>query len=657
MRAVDTSPFISLGKTTDTQDNQTLMNRDELKSLLDRIRHAHIGIVGDFCLDAYVLLEPSASEASLETGLATRPVRSQQYALGGAGNVAKNLQAMGVANVSVFGVVGRDPFGEEMRHLCASIGISTDALLVQGEQWDTHVYMKPIEREHEQHRLDFGNFNQLHPSVGRHLIEKLSAALTGLDLVIINQQVARGIHTREFRENLRSLVLQNPGKLFIADSRHYIDEYAGTMRKLNLREGVRILDAERTTLDPQDSEEIQRLCRYLHHRWGKAVFLTRGEHGCVVFDQSGFHEIPGLVILSPVDPVGAGDSMVAGIASALAAGAVPYTAAELGSLVAGVTVQKLMQTGTASPQEILNLGTDPDFRYRPDLALDTRRAVFHPDTGIEIVSAIPRRRGFTHVLFDHDGTLSTLRQGWEDIMEPMMIKAILGKAEQEADEALYNHVRTTVREYIDRTTGIQTLTQMKGLVNLVRQFRCVSEEEILDESGYKATFNEQLLGMVNDRVAKLRGGELDVGDFTIKGSVDFLFALHERGVRLYLASGTDQEDVQREADILGYRAVFENRIYGAIGDATREAKRMVLERVLADIGDQGPDRILTFGDGPVEIRETHKRGGYTIGVASNEIRRYGMNLSKRRRLIEAGADLIVPDYCQREHLLPLLFEQ
>jgi bifunctional ADP-heptose synthase (sugar kinase/adenylyltransferase) len=630
------------------------MNRDELKALLEKIRRSRIGIVGDFCLDAYVLLEPAASEVSLETGLATRPVRSQRYMLGGAGNVAKNLQAMGVEDVSVFGVVGRDPFGGEMRGLCLTAGIKTDALLIQDDQWDTHVYMKPIEREHEQHRLDFGNFNQLHPLVCRSLIGKLSAALPHLDIVIINQQIARGIHTREFRESLRALVLQNPGTRFVSDSRHYIDEYTGTMRKLNLREGVRLFESERTAPDLMDAEEIRGLCRDLYQRWGKTVFLTRGERGCVVFDRDGFHEIPGLLILSPVDPVGAGDSMLAGIAAALAAGAGPHTAAELGSLVAGVTVQKLVQTGTASPQEILNLGTDPDFRYRPDLALQSRNAVFHADTDIEIVSALPRGRCFTHAIFDHDGTLSTLRQGWEEIMEPMMIRAILGKTAQEADEALYDHVRSTVREYIDNTTGVQTLIQMKGLVNLVRQFRSVPEEEILDESGYKEMYNKQLLEMVNERVAKLKRGELDVMDFTVKGAVDFLIALHQSGVRLYLASGTDQDDVERESGILGYRSLFENRIYGAVGDSTKEAKRMVLERILGDIGDRGPGEILTIGDGPVEIRETHKKGGYTIGVASNEIRRYGIVLSKRKRLIEAGADLIIPDFCQRGRLLSLL---
>jgi len=362
------------------------------------------------------------------------------------------------------------------------------------------------------------------------------------------------------------------------------------------------------------------------------------------------------LILSPVDPVGAGDSMLAGIAAALAVGAKPFKAAELGSLVAGVTVQKLMQTGTATAEEILNIGADPDHRYRPDLARQHQKARFHHGTEVEIVTSLPERRRFTHVIFDHDGTLSTLRQGWESIMEPVMVQAILGKGERGTDEALSHHVAASVRDYIDKTTGIQTLVQMKGLIHLVRKFKCVPESEILDEFGYKKIYNKQLSEMVNGRIRKLQKGELSIEDFAIKKALELLNALHQKGIKLYLASGTDREDVEREAEILGYRSLFGNRIYGAVGDVRREAKRMVLERILSDIGDEASERILTFGDGPVEIRETQKKGGYTIGVASDEIRRCGLSLIKRRRLIEAGADLIIPDYCQMDRLLPLLFE-
>jgi hypothetical protein len=123
---------------------------------------------------------------------------------------------------------------------------------------------------------------------------------------------------------------------------------------------------------------------------------------------------------------------------------------------------------------------------------------------------------------------------------------------------------------------------------------------------------------------------------------------------LYLTSGTDEADVKHEASVLGYDSLFEGRIYGATGDINLEAKKIVLDGILDSIGDSEAASIITFGDGPVEIRETHKRGGTTVGLASNELRRHGLNESKRTRLIKAGADIIVPDFSQSDQLFELL---
>jgi hypothetical protein len=64
--------------------------------------------------------------------------------------------------------------------------------------------------------------------------------------------------------------------------------------------------------------------------------------------------------------------------------------------------------------------------------------------------------------------------------------------------------------------------------------------------------------------------------------------------------------------------------------------------------------VVTFGDGPVEIRETRKRNGITVGVASNELRRFGLNEKKRTRLIKAGADYVIPDFSRYNDVLALL---
>jgi phosphoglycolate phosphatase-like HAD superfamily hydrolase len=235
------------------------------------------------------------------------------------------------------------------------------------------------------------------------------------------------------------------------------------------------------------------------------------------------------------------------------------------------------------------MGSDPDFVYSPELAEDIRHARFWNDSEIEIINEWPQKLQISHAIFDHDGTISTLREGWEQIMVPMMMKAILGEHFQDADEALYHKVHTRVIDFVDKTTGIQTLVQMKGLVELVKEFGLVPEDQILDEFGYKEIYNKELLAMVKEREAKLLRGELAVEDFTLKNAVSLLEKLHKAGVTLYLASGTDEEDVKNEARILGYDHLFEGGIYGAVGDVTKEAKKMVLDRILNTLAIQKPD--------------------------------------------------------------------
>jgi phosphoglycolate phosphatase-like HAD superfamily hydrolase len=196
--------------------------------------------------------------------------------------------------------------------------------------------------------------------------------------------------------------------------------------------------------------------------------------------------------------------------------------------------------------------------------------------------------------------------------------------------------------------------QMKILLDVIREFGCVPEDQMHDEFGYKEIYNNELMLMVKERKRKLKRAELSVEDFTLKNALPLLKKLHNAGVKLYLASGTDEEDVKNEAGALGYDYLFEGGIFGATGDVNKEAKKIVLDRILDMIGESETGQIATFGDGPVEIRETHKRGGITIGVASNEIKRYGLNQKKRTRLIKAGADIIVPDFSQSAELLSLI---
>jgi len=623
-----------------------MITPDRLESLLDLMPSAHVGVIGDFCLDVYWMLDLSRAERSVETGKTTQPVREQRYSLGGAGNVVANLAALGVGAVSVFGAVGDDPFGHRMLRLLEGCGANRDGMQISTDPaWQTLAYCKPYVGDDELPRIDMGNFNILPDGLADAILATLAGNLDALDMVLVNQQVLSGIHTPYLREKLRELMERRPDRVFVFDGRHYTDSYPGAWLKVNGHEALRLCGAERAPTELVMRDEALAAGRELHRRFRQPVFVTRGDRGCLVVLSSGVHPIPGLEVIGRVDPVGAGDSFLAGLGAALAAGASPEEAAAMGNFAAGVTVRKLRQTGTASPPEILEIGREPRYVYEPELAEDPRRASHIRDSDIEVVAETPDATGVEVAIFDHDGTISTLRQGWETVMEDVMVRAVLGEHYAAAEETLYHKVVGRVRTTIDQTTGIQTLVQMQVLVGMVREFGIVPPEQVLDEFGYKRIYNDALMHKVRNRLMRLERRELDVADFAIKNAVEWLGLLHRRGIRLFLASGTDVDDVIAEARAMGYAHYFEDRIFGAVGDVTKEAKRIVLDRILAEIGPVA-GRVVTFGDGPVEIRETRRRGGVAVGVASDEVRRFGLNPGKRARLIRAGAAVIIPDFSQ-----------
>jgi len=615
-------------------------------SAFPRVRAA---VLGDFCLDAYWVMDAEKTELSVETGLPVRHVRQQKYSLGGAGNVVANLIALGVGRVQAIGVVGADPFGVELLRLLRERDTAVSGGMVVDEQWQTMVYAKPYCGQEEQSRIDFGAYNVLREETTSALISALDTAALESDVVVLNQQVETGLSKPAVIERINEVIARHHNTKFVVDTRHHPDLYRGAVLKLNMQEAAEFLDS---AADSSSAEQAKQMARRISDHTGRATFLTRGERGIVVADEDAVYEIPGIQIADKTDPVGAGDTVIATIAAGIGSDQQPNAVASLANIAAAITVRKLQTTGTATPAEILAVGA-PDYVFAPDLADMPHRARYIAGTEIEQLSDLPFDLQIQHCIFDHDGTLSTLREGWEQIMEPMMLRAILGPQYATASAALFSKTTKEVRAFIDRTTGMQTLVQMKGLVELVRQGGWTDESQILDEHGYKRIYNEELLKTVRQRMSKLQSGELIPTDFEIKNAALLLQELHKRGIMLYLASGTDEADVISEAKLMGYAHFFEGRIFGAVGDIKVEAKKMVLERIIRENGLMG-HQFATFGDGPVEIRETQKCGGFCIGVASDEVRRFGLNLAKRSRLIRAGANLVVPDFSQLSALLDVM---
>jgi len=269
-----------------------------------------------------------------------------------------------------------------------------------------------------------------------------------------------------------------------------------------------------------------------------------------------------------------------------------------------------------------------------------------PETDIILLSELEYGKPPRYALFDSDGTISTLREGWEKVMAPVMLAMICGETEPTAE------IRQEVAQYIHDSTGINTIIQMEHLVEMVEAHGLVTDDQVLDPAGYKRVYNERLMVPVGERIGQIIAGNVNPSDFTIAGVLNFLRALHNQKVEMRVFSGTDEADVQHELEILGAAAFFV-RIHGALSRYEDSNKEKILQELMTEGNLSGPE-VIVVGDGPVEIREAKKRGCLAIGVASDEVNRQGWNEAKVERLANAGADILIPDFRCAADLLNLL---
>lgn len=266
---------------------------------------------------------------------------------------------------------------------------------------------------------------------------------------------------------------------------------------------------------------------------------------------------------------------------------------------------------------------------------------------VEFAPGFRPRPGLSHVLFDFDGTLSLVRQGWPDIMVPMfaeVIPAIPGETEEQRRQLAF--------EDIMRLNGKQTIYQMIQLAERVKERGGVPEEPLT----YKHEYLRRLDERIRHRVAGLRDGSIQRDDLTVFGTRALLEALRARNLPLYLASGTDEQFVKAEAEALGLTHYFQGHIYGAQDDYRKFSKKMVIDRILAENRIPGGS-LVAFGDGYVEIENTKQVGGLAVAVASDEANNGSGRFDawKHQRLLGVGADICIPDYRELDALMDVLF--
>ena len=262
---------------------------------------------------------------------------------------------------------------------------------------------------------------------------------------------------------------------------------------------------------------------------------------------------------------------------------------------------------------------------------------------VEFAPGFKPRPNLTHVLFDFDGTLSIIREGWPQVMVPLFVELLPplpGETEEER--------RRLCLEDILRLNGKQTIYQMIQLADRIRERGGAPADPLV----YKHDYLRRLEDRIRFRTHGLRDGSIASDDLIVHGGRAMLELLQRKGLVLHLASGTDEIFVRQEAALLDLTRYFGERIHGARDDYQSFSKKLVIDRILRENQIAG-EQLLAFGDGYVEIQNTKEVGGLAVAVASDEAANGSGRVDawKRQRLLGVGADVVLPDYQDAEPLL------
>lgn len=268
------------------------------------------------------------------------------------------------------------------------------------------------------------------------------------------------------------------------------------------------------------------------------------------------------------------------------------------------------------------------------------------NNSIEVIRPGAEASAARVALFDFDGTLSLIRSGWVDVMVPMMVEILASLKTGETEEQL----TAVVREFVGRLTGKQTIYQMIALCEEIEKRGGKPEEPLK----YKHQYLDLLMRRIHHRLDDLRSGKASPEQYLVPGSRALLESLRERGLKLFLASGTDHKYVEDEATLLDIARYFDGGVYGALDDYKSFSKAILIQQLIRDAGVAGHE-FLGFGDGYVEIENVKQVGGVAVGVASDEPECRAVDEWKRKRLIGVGADYIIPNFESHAALSAMLF--
>ncbi len=320
------------------------LGRDAASRLLRQLRGRRVLVVGDVMLDEF--LWGSVTRISPEAPVPVVKVTRQSFHLGGAGNVACNVRALGGEAV-VVGVVGQDGAGERVRAALAEAGVEDGMAVADGGR-PTTVKTRIIAHHQQVVRADRELTDDVTARVEEALLENLRRALPSCAAIVLSDY-QKGVVTARLMKSLLPLArVQRVPVLVDPKVAHF-----ALYRKVTLVTPNQLEAEQATGRTIRGQDDLRAVgARILKMLGCDAVLVTRGEHGMALFPRGGRPVVIPTAAREVFDVTGAGDTVIATLALGVGAGAPIVQAAMLANHAAGVVVGKV-GTATASPDEVL----------------------------------------------------------------------------------------------------------------------------------------------------------------------------------------------------------------------------------------------------------------------------------------------------------------
>lgn len=314
----------------------------KLKHYLSKFSQARVLVIGDVMLDKYIW--GAVSRISPEAPVPIVKVNKENYVPGGAGNAANNIASLG-GTVHLIGIVGNDLANKELLSLLVNNKINVDHIIVDGQR-PTIQKVRVIGQNQQLLRFDYEDKAYVSQEDEQKILAHVATLIDDIDVIIISDY-AKGVITKTLMDQIVALAHTKQKKIVVDPKPKHMVFYKGvTVITPNHKEA-----SEMIGLEQHPDEDVHKLGGELLKELGSNILITRGEKGMALFCKDGSTQSIPTKAKEVYDVSGAGDTVIATLALALAVGADLEEAAVLANFAAGITVGKI-GTSTVTIEEL-----------------------------------------------------------------------------------------------------------------------------------------------------------------------------------------------------------------------------------------------------------------------------------------------------------------